>query len=312
MRTRTPIRVLLVAALTLALLPMFSTFAPGGQVAGFTTASPAVADQIWYQSVGRASATAACEKSTTTELAAGWTDWEPSWGQWVNGGNGGFVCDRQITWAFDSTQAWKVGDTGPGGGLIFLISDGRTYEMAPNTWGAASTDTQQAWTTTAATCYAAGGTAATQNCQTNNLYPGTADAQSASTTASLPVGMGAVNTDAIIARMNDALVTPAANYAAGLARGYTNNGLTDWFLPSKDELNAMCNYSRNPTTPPTGTCTGTQDGAFAAGPFGFAAVNYWSSAQLSATRAWVQYFGDGIQNNVTKNFTGRVRPVRAF
>ncbi len=62
MGTRTPMRVLLVVALTLALLPMLSTFAPGGQVAGFTTASPAVADQIWYQSVGRASATAACEK----------------------------------------------------------------------------------------------------------------------------------------------------------------------------------------------------------------------------------------------------------
>jgi len=46
MRTRTPMRVLLVAALMLALLPTLSTFAPGGQVAGFTTASPAVADQI--------------------------------------------------------------------------------------------------------------------------------------------------------------------------------------------------------------------------------------------------------------------------
>jgi len=314
MRTRTPIRVLLVAALTLALLPMFSTFAPGGQVAGFTTASPAVADQIWYQSVGRASATAPCEESTTTELAAGWTQWAPSWARWVNGSKGGFVCDRQITWAFDSTQAWKVGDTGPGGGLVFLITGGRTYEMALKTWGAASTDTQQVWTTNAAKCYAEGGTTATQNCQTNNLYPETtAGAQAASTTASEPVGMGAANTTAIVARMNDGIVTAPADYAAGLARGYTNNGLTDWFLPSRDELNAMCNYSRNPTTPPTGTCTGTQDGTFAAGAFGFAAGGYWSSSQNAANLAWVQDFFNGGQSASSKSATtDRVRPVRAF
>ena len=108
MKTRTPMRVLLVVALMLALLPMLSSFAPGGQVAGFTTASPAVADQIWYQSVGRASATAACEKSTTTELAAGWTQWAPSWARWVNGSKGGFVCNRQITWAFDSVPEGEL------------------------------------------------------------------------------------------------------------------------------------------------------------------------------------------------------------
>ena len=339
MRKRTPIRVLLVAALTLALLPMLSTFAPGGQVVGFTTAAPVAADQIWYQSVGRASATAPCEESTTTELAAGWTKWAPSWDTWVNGGNGGFVCNRQITWAFDSVPPSSSGSTslcrttsggsiptpcalgafGPGGGLVFLITGGRTYEMAPKTWGAASEDTRQAWTTTAATCYAAGGTAADRNCQTNNLYPGTAGEQSASTTASLPVGMGAANTDAVIARMNALTPTPVTTtaYAAGLARGYSPvvSGVTinDWFLPSKDELNAMCNYSRNPTTPPTGTCTGTQNVAFAGGDFGFdETVSYWSSSQVYATVAWYQYFDNGFQSNDNKLLTDRVRPVRAF
>jgi len=124
--------------------------------------------------------------------------------------------------------------------------------------------------------------------------------------------MGAANTTAIIARMNDGIVTPAADYAAGLARGYNGNGLFDWFLPSKDELNAMCNYSRNPTTPPTGTCTGTQDGAFAAGPFGFAGVDYRSSSQNTGLRAWFQSFVDGRQDDGGKDFTDRVRPVRAF
>jgi len=40
---------------------------------------PAAADQIWYQSVGRTSATATREKSSLTDLTAGWTDWTPSW-----------------------------------------------------------------------------------------------------------------------------------------------------------------------------------------------------------------------------------------
>jgi hypothetical protein len=196
---------------------------------------------------------------------------------------------------------------------VFLISGGRTYEMAPKTWGAASTDTQQAWTTTAPKCYSTTfGAAGDQNCQTNNLYPETtAGAQAASTTASLPVGMGAANTTAIIARMNAGSVT-TTDYAAGLARGYNGNGFTDWFLPSQDELNAMCNYSRNPATPPTGTCTGTQDGTFAAGAFGFAAISYWSSSQIDAISAWFQYFDYGFQLDGYKFNADRVRPVRAF
>jgi hypothetical protein len=64
-------------------------------------AGSASADEVWYQSVGRASAEAPCPVSTGTELAAGWTQWSPSWAQWGNQGKGGFVCDRQITWAYN-------------------------------------------------------------------------------------------------------------------------------------------------------------------------------------------------------------------
>ncbi len=31
-------------------------------------------------------------------------------------------------------MTYAVGDTGPGGGLVFLISGGKTYEMAPKNW----------------------------------------------------------------------------------------------------------------------------------------------------------------------------------
>ena len=49
------------------------------------------------------------------------------------------------------------------------------------------------------------------------------------------IGTGSANTDAIIAQ-NGA----GTNYAAGLARAYRGGGYSDWFLPSKAELNQLC------------------------------------------------------------------------
>jgi hypothetical protein len=282
MRTRTPMRVLLTIALTLALLPMLSTFAPGGQVAGFTTASPAAADQIWYQSVGRASATAACEKSTTTELAAGWTDWAPSWDTWVNGGNGGFVCNRHITWAFDSVPPSSsgsssvtcatgggasgtcvLGNTGPGGGKVFYVNEAnatgsRYLEAAPNTWNGGAADPPLAWSGNI------------------NTSVGTSTA----------IGTGSANTTAIIAD------SATANRAATAARAYAGGGLTNWFLPSQDELAQL--YTQRAVVG------------------GFAADDYWSSSQSAAGDAWTQDFVNGTQNTDGKGSTLNVRPVRAF
>ena len=186
--------------------------------------------------------------------------------------------------------------------------------MAPKNWGVGSAiDPTKAWTTTAGVCYASGSSTDNANCQTNNLYPGTTLVQSASTTASEAIGMGSANTDAIIARMAAGSVS-SSDYAAGLASAYAGvDGLTTgWFLPSKDELNAMCNYSHNPTTPPTGVCTGSQDGTFSTGTYGFESNVYWSSSQKSASTAWVQYLAPGFQDGGSKDSTLRVRPVRAF
>ena len=75
--------------------------------------TPAVsADEVWYQSVGRASATATCQDSTSSELATGWTVWRPIWEQWMNRGAGGFTCSRALTWAKSSTAG------GGGGGVV--------------------------------------------------------------------------------------------------------------------------------------------------------------------------------------------------
>lgn len=42
----------------------------------------------------------------------------------------------------------------------------------------------------------------------------------------------------------------------------------------------------------------------------FAADNYWSSTENSATNAWNQNFNNGNQNNNNKNNSNYVRAVR--
>ena len=114
------------------------------------------------------------------------------------------------------------------------------------------------------------------------------------------VGTGSANTDAIIALQG----APATNYAAGLARAYNGGGYTDWFLPSKDELNKM--YQNKSTINSTATANGgsnfsdTQDG------------EYWSSTEYSSTLAWWNDFFFNVLGIKEKYFTYYVRAVRAF
>jgi hypothetical protein len=44
----------------------------------------------------------------------------------------------------------------------------------------------------------------------------------------------------------------------------------------------------------------------------FAGNLYWSSSESNATIAWSQFFNGGYQSRNYKDFTGFVRPVRAF
>jgi len=269
-------------------------------------ANVASGDEVWFQSYQRGSASEACvAQAGETPWQDSWgtnPGWSPSWEQWANNGQGGWVCSRSITWARDSAaRVYNVGDIGPGGGLVFYIdsTSGLRYEMAPKNWGAGSAiDPTKAWTTTAPSCYASGSSTDNANCQNNNLYPGTTLVQSASTTASEAIGMGSANTDAIIARMAAGSVS-SSDYAAGLASAYASGGYSDWFLPSKGELNAMWLYS--------------QVVGFNTATYGFASDYYWSSSQRTADGAWLQDLGNGYQNVVDFKFDSlRVRPVRAF
>jgi len=100
------------------------------------------------------------------------------------------------------------------------------------------------------------------------------------------IGYGLLNTNFIVNNIGN------GNYAAKLCYDLVLNGYSDWFLPSKDELNKL--YLNR-------TAIG-----------GFAAAYYWSSSEISFNGAWSQHFFDGFEWNYLKLVTYNVRAVRAF
>ena len=97
---------------------------------------------------------------------------------------------------------------------------------------------------------------------------------------------GAVNTPLIIDICGN-------SSAAGVAAAYEwPNGQTDGFLPNREELDLLFNQR---------TVVG-----------GFAGDIYWSSSEFARVNAWIQFLGFGNQGIRPKNFTLRVRAVRAF
>ena len=81
--------------------------------------------------------------------------------------------------------------------------------------------------------------------------------------------------------------------AIDAAQAYRGGGLTDWRLPTKDELNLL--YSNKEIV---------GDG------YGWEFT--WSSSEFNATYAWLQNLLNGQQRNLLKTTTLFVRPVRAF
>jgi hypothetical protein len=100
------------------------------------------------------------------------------------------------------------------------------------------------------------------------------------------IGTGLSNTMAIIANQG------AGSYAAITARNYFGGGFSDWYLPSKDELNKL--YINRVVIG------------------GFSTNYYWSSSESAANLAWYQFFGSGSQNFFPKYLSNYVRAVRAF
>jgi hypothetical protein len=108
------------------------------------------------------------------------------------------------------------------------------------------------------------------------------------------------------------LQSNTAGKAGTVARAFQGGGKTDWFLPSKDELNALCKWAGNDTVNTICNNNGSGTG-FSLTNGGFASGYYWSSSESDAGLAWTQSFLNGSQHyNVAKEDALYVRPVRAF
>jgi len=112
-----------------------------------------------------------------------------------------------------------------------------------------------------------------------SLVPGT----------STSLGSGSANTDSIL------ISCVTRPIAASVCSGLVANEYTDWYLPSRDELQLI--YNR----------------LHLQGRGGFGSGWYWTSSQSSGSTAWALNFGTGaLSGSASKSLSGMVRPVRTF
>jgi hypothetical protein len=186
----------------------------------------------------------------------------------------------------------KVGDIGPGGGIVFYDAGkdenwGRYLEMAPKS----CEEVRLPWRPAGNTKTVYTGSGSQSDAELRVLAKG--------------LGMGKVNTRVITV----ALGAGAKPYAAKFAEDSTCGGKDDWFLPSKDELDIAFNRLAQNRVAGNDTPVG-----------GFNKGYYWTSSDYNNSTAWMQYFMDGQQFDRVQTLDGnripptpfRVRPIRAF
>jgi hypothetical protein len=187
------------------------------------------------------------------------------------------------------TGPCNIGDTGPAGGIVFCDAGehktwGRYLEASP----VDSEGVGLPWKRLAAFD--------TKRPIYRDVKTLKAQAQRVLSTQ---IGMGKINTDRIVK------IYGRGRYAARYTHAMVFGGYDDWFLPSKDELNAM--YSVLSTASP--------------GIGSYARSCYWSSSEYDFNNAGTVNFTDGQQFDREKwllpdAINGvkalRVRAIRAF
>jgi hypothetical protein len=134
---------------------------------------------------------------------------------------------------------------------------------------------------------------------------------------------GVINTAAMVTA--GIVDHPAAEFCVNLSIG----GFTDWYLPSRNELeiayfnlkpsagNNNTAFGANPYSVPTRNANYTSSyppqtyvSAFNTSTEAFSAVRYHSSSEISVTQSWTYYFDDGLQNGGGKALTLSIRAFR--
>lgn len=187
-------------------------------------------------------------------------------------------------------RRYRVGDTGPGGGIIYMTptytsdqaqldnTTGQYYECAPATWAGGSYDPVYQFG-----CYDPSGT---PSCPTSNVN----------------IGYGLSNSQCYYS------ACATRPIAVSISLDLTLNGYSDWYLPSRNELTVLqhqlVDYGNifgltlyGPPEPP-----GT-------------ASSYWSSSEASGFQTWdtlmVDYQKSGYGAS-DKYGLKAIRPVRSF
>jgi hypothetical protein len=172
-----------------------------------------------------------------------------------------------------SARQYKVGDTGPGGGRIFYV--------APTTFTGGPSSTQCKYLEAAPT---SGDTAWTD---ATYVWSGNTSTLIGATAQGTAIGTGYGNTIAMVTQSS------TANRAGTISRAYRGpNNLSDWYLPSKDELNQL-RLQR-------------------ATVGGFVDNLYFASSEVSSVFAVAQLLTNGGLYDLDKSGLAYVRPIRAF
>ena len=201
-------------------------------------------------------------------------------------------------------RTYQVGETGPGGGIVFYVAS--TISNSPTSFNCGENPNA----TPATTCTYLEA-AITDGTGTSTWKPttkaqwgckGTDVMTSLQRTASLEIGQGRANTILITGASCN---VPAS--AASIAKAYNGGGRNDWFLPSRDELNELCKYVRN-----IGQAAGVTVPCLGWSRTDFDTTFYWSSSEGYKGVAWLYHFLHGFGYTDDKNYPLLVRPVRAF
>ena len=176
-----------------------------------------------------------------------------------------------------TTVPCKIGDTGPGGGIVFYDAGSR------QPWGQYLEAAPVGWART----LLPSGVIAGYDDPNYFWCPRSAPDFDSYLPTGWKVGSGLPNTRLIINACG-------VDTAAGLASAYRGGGLSDWHLPAKEELTELF-YLRALVE-------------------GFAVALYWSSSQSPnvSLDAWHKYFGNGVLSEGIKDSRLMVRPIRAF
>ncbi len=225
---------------------------------------------------------------------------------WMKNGSE-FKFDTPITENTVLTAKWKtefkVGDTGPAGGIIFYVAEESQKSSTGN-----GTDTFTWKYLEAAPKDITVGDAATATFCFGIYRDSNANTVMVESSVNSKLGFGRSNTEKLVAAMGDNAYTSndtsktdtTKDYAAKVCYDYKNtaNGqeYDDWYLPSSDELKELYKFKV---------------------VVGCSKIGYWSSSEFSDTKATKISFKNGDEGGGGGSFTDKydkwfVRAIRYF